>query len=188
MLSKILIWQPNTLTGDADELFIPAPGERAVFQHLSAQNPACNMNTCTATDCYFYQARRIAESSHVVIVNHALLLADIAVENKALPEYKRLVIDEGHHLESAATDSLTYRMDREEMGRVLGDLGRASGSGSRRASGLLNEIASRARQSLPPDKSGAVEMVANQAAEGVVNVYSHSVSFFDVLLDFLRTK
>ena len=188
VLTKILIWQPNTLSGDADELFIPAPGERAVFQHLSAQNPACNMNTCTATDCYFYQARRIAESSHVVIVNHALLLADIAVENKALPEYKRLVIDEGHHLESAATDSLTYKIDREETGRVLGDLGRASGTGNRRASGLLSEIASRARQSLPPDKSGAVEMVANQAAEGVANVYSHSVSFFDVLLDFFADE
>ena len=188
VLTKILIWQPNTLSGDADELFIPAPGERAVFQHLSAQNPACNMNTCTATDCYFYQARRIAESSHVVIVNHALLLADIAVENKALPEYKRLVIDEGHHLESAATDSLTYKIDREETGRVLGDLGRVSATGNRRASGLLSEVASRARQSLAPDKSGAVEMVANQAAEGVVGVYSHSVSFFDVLLDFFADE
>jgi DNA polymerase-3 subunit epsilon/ATP-dependent DNA helicase DinG len=191
VLTKILIWLPNTLTGDADELFIPSPGERAVFQHLSAQNPACNMNTCSATDCYFYQARRVAESSHVVIVNHALLLADIAVENRALPEYKRLVIDEGHHLESAATESLTYRIDRDEVGRVLGDLGRSTattGERGRRASGLLSEIASRARQSLSVEKSGAVEVVTNQATEAAANVYSLSTSFFDLLMDFFADE
>ena len=187
VLTKILIWLPNTLTGDADELFMPAPAERAVFQHLSAQNPACNMNSCSATDCYFYQARRLAESSHVVIVNHALLLADIAVENRALPEYKRLVIDEGHHLETAATDSLTYRIDRDEIGRVLGELGRTT-AGTRRASGLLPEIASKARQSLPVDKSGGVEMLIDQALAQATAVYSQTTTFFDVLLDFFADE
>ena len=189
VLTKILIWLPNTLTGDADELFMPAPAERIVFQHLSAQNPACNMNTCSATDCYFYQARRLAESAHVIIVNHALLLADIAVENKALPEYQRLVIDEGHHLETAATDSLTYRIDRDEIGRVLGELGRTAGAErNRRASGLLPEIASKARQSLPVDKSGGVEMLIDQAQLQVTSVFAQTTTFFDLLLDFFADE
>jgi DNA polymerase-3 subunit epsilon/ATP-dependent DNA helicase DinG len=183
VLSKILIWLPNTLTGDADELFLPTPGERAVFQHLSAQNPICNMNTCSASDCFFHQARRLAESAHVVIVNHALLLADIAVENRALPEYKYLVVDEAHHLEAAATDSLTYRVDREEIQRQLSDLGRASQN--RRPSGLLAEIAAKSRQMLKPDQGAMVDATCDQAMQAATGAWTSNSTFFDELTEFM---
>jgi DNA polymerase-3 subunit epsilon/ATP-dependent DNA helicase DinG len=186
VLTKILIWQPNTLTGDADELFIPSPGERAAFSHLSAQNPICNVNTCSATDCYFHQARRLAESAHVVVVNHALLLADIAVENRALPEYKYLVIDEAHHLESAATDSLTYSIDRDEFGRMLSDLGRTSGRS--RATGMLPDIASAVRKSVSVDKSASVERQTDEAMNQAASVWASVGSFFDELIEFLADQ
>ncbi len=185
LLTKILIWLPNTLTGDADELFIPAPGERAAFAHLSAQNPACNLNTCSATDCYFNQARRMAESAHVVIVNHALLLADIAVENRALPEYRYLVIDEGHHLESAATDSLAYKIDRDELLRQLSEL---ISTGGRRSSGLLVEISNYAHNRLPVAQGAALENLTSQAADVVGRAASEGVAFFDELLEFLSDR
>ncbi len=183
VLTKILIWLPNTLTGDADELFLPSPGERMVFQHLSAQNPICNMNTCNASDCYFHQARRLAESAHVVIVNHALLLADIAVENRALPEYKYLVVDEAHHLEGAATDSLTFQIDREEIQRQITDLGRASTN--RKASGVLAEIASKSRQMLKPDQGAAIDSLCDQALQAATGVWTNNSAFFDELQEFL---
>ncbi len=185
LLTKILIWLPNTLTGDGDELFIPAPGERIAFNRLSAQNPACNMNTCSATDCYFHQARRLAESAHVVIVNHALLLADIAVENRALPEYHYLVIDEGHHLEAAATDALAYRIDRDELLRQLSELVSTS---SRRSTGLLPEISSFANKSLPVTQGAALDMLSNQVADVVARAASSGVEFFDELLEFLADR
>ncbi len=94
----------------------------------------------------------MAESAHVVIVNHALLLADIAVENRALPEYKYLVVDEAHHLEAAATDSLSFAIDRDELRRELEDLHKP---GSRRPAGLLADVATRAKQSLPVDQGAA---------------------------------
>ncbi|MCL4507416.1 MAG: exonuclease domain-containing protein [Chloroflexi bacterium] len=185
LLTKILIWLPNTLTGDGDELFIPAPGERAAFARMSAQNPACNLNTCSATDCYFHQARRMAESAHVVIVNHALLLADIAVENRALPEYHYLVIDEGHHLESAATDSLAYKIDRDELLRQLSELISTSG---RRASGLLVEISNFAHNQLPVAQGAALETLTSQSADVVGRAASEGVAFFDELQEFLSDR
>ncbi|MCX6018902.1 MAG: exonuclease domain-containing protein [Chloroflexi bacterium] len=181
VLAKILIWLPDTVTGDADELFIPNPLERQSFQRLSAQNPICNANSCSATDCFFHQARRRAESAHVVIVNHALLLADMAVENRALPEYKYLVIDEAHHLEAAATDALTYTMDREELGRVMGELGRTA---NRRASGLLPDIASSARTSLPIDASAPIEDACDKAVKAVGSAWTAFVQFHDESLEF----
>jgi DNA polymerase-3 subunit epsilon/ATP-dependent DNA helicase DinG len=183
LLTKILIWLPNTLTGDADELFMPAPAERAAFQQLSAANPACNYSTCSATDCYFHQARRLAESAHVVIVNHALLLADIAVENRALPEYHYLVIDEGHHLEAAATDALSFEIDRDELQRALEDLHKG---GSRRPTGLLADLATRARQSLPVEHSAAITHLTDAAAQAVARAGGQVDGFFDRLLAFLQ--
>lgn len=185
LLTKILIWLPNTLTGDGDELFIPAPGERAAFARLSAQNPACNMNTCSATDCYFHQARRIAESAHVLIVNHALLLADIAVENRALPEYHYLIVDEAHHLESAATDSLAYKMDRDEFMRQLSEM---ASSSARRTSGILPESSAYVRQHLPVDQGAALANVIDQAIEGVTRTAASGVTFFDELLEFMSER
>ncbi|HEY3291696.1 MAG TPA: helicase C-terminal domain-containing protein, partial [Anaerolineae bacterium] len=185
LLTKILIWLPNTLTGDGDELFIPAPGERAAFARLSAQNPACNMATCNATDCYFHQARRQAESAHVVIVNHALLLADIAVENRALPEYHYLIVDEGHHLEAAATDSLAYRIDRDELLRQLGEL---ASTGARRTTGLLPDIVHFAQKSMPVVQGAALELLCNQVADVVTRTANNGSDFFDELLDFLSDR
>ncbi len=187
VLSKILIWLPNTLTGDADELFLPSPGERAVFQHLSAQNPICNTNTCSASDCFFHQARRLAESAHVVIVNHALLLADIAVENRALPEYHYLVIDEAHHLETAATDSLTYQMDRDEMQRQISDLGRAT-QNRRSGGGLLGEIAAKSRQMLKPDQGAMIDGACEAAMVAAAGVWNGNSAFFDELTEFLADE
>jgi len=46
-----------------------------------------------------------------VVVNHALLLADMATEGYVLPSYRHLIIDESHRLEDAATDQQTYRVD-----------------------------------------------------------------------------
>jgi DNA polymerase-3 subunit epsilon/ATP-dependent DNA helicase DinG len=185
LLTKILIWLPNTLTGDGDELFIPAPGERTAYARMSAQNPACNLNTCSATDCYFNQARRLAESAHVLIVNHALLLADIAVENRALPEYHYLVVDEAHHLEAAATDSLAYRIDRDELLRQLGDLISTSG---RRSTGLLVELGNAARNALPVAQGALMETLTSQSADAVTRVAAQGVAFFDELLDFLADR
>ena len=186
LLAKILIWLPNTLTGDADELFMPAPGERAAFQHLSAQNPICNANTCSATDCFFHQARRLAEGAHVVIINHALLLADVAVENRALPEYKYLIVDEAHHLESAATDALTYQIDREEIQRTLSDLGRPTRT--RQASGLLAEIATKVRGLLQVDQGAALDHLCDQAMESVSATWSSNITFFEELAGFIADE
>ncbi len=185
LLTKILIWLPNTLTGDADELFMPAPGERAVFNALSAQNPACNFSTCSATDCYFHQARRLAQSAHVVIVNHALLLADIAVENRALPEYHYLIVDEAHHLEMAATDSLSYSIDHSEMMRQLEELHKP---GSRRPTGLLADIATRAKQSLPVDQGGMLINLTDVTEQAVERVANRIDIFFEEFVAFLNDQ
>ncbi|MCX7940095.1 MAG: exonuclease domain-containing protein [Thermoflexales bacterium] len=196
VLAKVMIWLPNSLTGESDELFLPTPGERAVFQHLSAQNPVCTANMCAATDCFFHQARRIAESAHVVIVNHALLLADVMVENRALPEYDYLIVDEAHHLEATATEALTVRVELDEIQRQLSELSRvdtrrkdsetdeSERADAKRKSGVISEIMDSVRKVLPTDQSALVITHCDEALRWAAEVRKTSHAAFDALAEF----
>ncbi|MBN2003395.1 MAG: DEAD/DEAH box helicase [Anaerolineae bacterium] len=139
VLAKVLLWLPNTLDGDADGLFLPTAEEHAIWHNLSAANEACDPEHCRfyqGDGCFFYRARAKAEGAHILIVNHALLLADIVTENRVLPEYDLLIIDEAHHLERATTDALRYTISGVMLNRTLDELLRST----RGFPGLLDEI------------------------------------------------
>jgi DNA polymerase-3 subunit epsilon/ATP-dependent DNA helicase DinG len=131
VLSKILIWLPNTLNGDGDELFLPTAQEWAVWAHVSAIPENCNVRDCPyyeAGECFFYRARERAAAAHLVVVNHALLLADVAAQNRVLPDYSYLIVDEAHHLENATTESLHFSIDWYALRYSLDELLRGHGS------------------------------------------------------------
>ncbi len=131
MIAKILLWLPNTLDGDGDQLFMPTAADRRVWARLSASRENCSPFDCPFYEdgtCFLYRARDRARASHIVIVNHALLLADATTDNRLLPSYRHLIVDEAHHLERATTEALHRRLDRFDIARLFGEiLGRARG-------------------------------------------------------------
>jgi Rad3-related DNA helicase len=78
---------------------------------------------CTKEDCYVHRARAEAESANLVVINHALLLADAEVGGGLLPDFDHLVIDEAHHLEEAATRGLRQEVDGPGLLALLDRLG-----------------------------------------------------------------
>lgn len=121
VLARILVWLPTTIDGDVAELFLPSGVEKLIWSHICSDANTCHEGRCTPTENathiagvlirdFFLQARRNAESAHLLVVNHALLLADIAAENRLLPEYDHLIVDEAHRLEDAATEQLSHRV------------------------------------------------------------------------------
>ncbi len=116
VLARVLIWLPTTRTGDINELAMYGATDREVWQQICSDGATCADERCglrgPAEQLDFYAlARRNAERAHLLVVNHALLLADIAAEGRVLPPYTHLIVDEAHHLEEAATDQLTYRLE-----------------------------------------------------------------------------
>jgi len=187
VLCKVLLWLPGTVTGDGDELFLPNAVERAIWARLNADNEACTPERCAAFqrgECFFYRARQAAESAHIVIVNHALLLADIAVDNRALPEYQYLIVDEAHHLEDATTQQLSFTVDRNTMQRMLAEIGKV-GEG-KRAVGLLADLLGRVRHVVPDELAGPVESFVQQTAKVVDDVMRRSDDLFDQLTQFVE--
>jgi len=183
VLTKVLLWLPSTVNGDGDELFIPNPAERAVWTHLSADNESCTNERCAATDCFFHRARLQAEAAHVLIVNHALLLADIAVANRALPEYDYLIIDEAHHLEDATTQQLSFSINQARLKRLLEEIGRLE---RRKADGLLADVIGRIRSAVPDKLADVTQQFADKIAGGIDQALLHSEVLFDQLTDFAK--
>ena len=70
--------------------------------------------------CFFYRNRRQADSAHLLIVNHALLLSDVAAGNRVLPAYRHLIVDEAHHLEDATTQQLSFSASQPRPGTHAG--------------------------------------------------------------------
>jgi DNA polymerase-3 subunit epsilon/ATP-dependent DNA helicase DinG len=187
MLAKVLVWVPSTQTGERGELFMPDRLEQALWSKVSAESETCTLNRCRFRErghCFFYRARRAAERAHLIIVNHALLLSDVAVENRVLPEYRYLIVDEAHHLEASVTRQLSFQADQRLVERTLNELARPVGV--RRYTGFLGDVLVRCRGAIPPEEwailEGHVHGLQRQIESALTNLYA----FFNVLGDFLR--
>ncbi len=115
VLAKVLIWLLHTETGDVGELFLPTQAERMIWTRICSDTTTCSPERC-GTEAgqyvdFFYWARQSAERVHILVINHALLLADITSGGRVLPTYSHLIVDEAHHLEEAATEQLSYRVE-----------------------------------------------------------------------------
>ncbi len=145
-LSRILVWMSDTATGDVAEIDLD-DDERRVWARVSSAADTCTGRRCNAVGrrgCFIYVARERGAAAHVLVVNHALLLSDLAVQNALLPECDRLIVDEAHHLEAQATTHLGYSTSY----RALSDLIDAVSSvGVDRRAGLVSEVPQQLRVS-----------------------------------------
>ncbi len=101
-------WAERTADGSLSDL--PVAPRPEVWDEVAAESDLCGRLKCPHFEkCFLFKARKLAAQADVVVVNHHLLLADLAVRRAqqnwgdaaVLPAYTRLVIDEGHHLEDA---------------------------------------------------------------------------------------
>lgn len=120
-LAKVLVWLTMTTTGDMSELLLASPSDRLLWLRICSDGAVCSPERCgeqirldqygLPSGDFFLQARAQAEGAHLLVVNHALLLADLAAGGRVLPAYDHLIVDEAHHLEEVATDQLTVRIE-----------------------------------------------------------------------------
>ncbi|MHB8395489.1 MAG: helicase C-terminal domain-containing protein [Candidatus Dormibacteria bacterium] len=115
---RALVWAHQTKTGDRSELRL-AGRDSEYWEMVGSQvddclGPACH-NWRDRT-CFMARARLQAREADLLVVNHALLLTDADSGGTVLPEFHRLIVDEAHHLEEAATQAQGKRL---ALGAVL---------------------------------------------------------------------
>lgn len=122
MLLKVQLWLPSTSSGDRAELPF-SERESAAWGKVNAAFDTCTGPRCPEFhNCFFFKARREAEAAHLLVVNHALLLADLVTEAQVLPEYNHVIVDEAHNLEEVATDQFSFSVDQARLQEFLDQL------------------------------------------------------------------
>ena len=181
VLAKILVWLQGTQTGDRAELNLNGPSERDIWSRLSAEDEGCTTENCLKRMggiCPYYRARQAAQSAHLLIVNHALLLSDVATGNRVLPDYDTLIVDEAHHLEEATTNALSFRITQGDIDRLMRELG-----GSR--SGILGWFLAATQDILPPSDYASLDFLVKQATDLAFRFDNLSGKFFTAIDHFL---
>ena len=106
----IAAWEKSTSTGDRAEL-AELPEASALWHKLDARADTCTGQKCSQWErCFITEMRRKAMESDIIIVNHHLFFADLAIKMQAedaqdagiLPEAAAVIFDEAHELEDVA--------------------------------------------------------------------------------------
>jgi len=112
------------------------PEAWAPFRGADLDAGHCPAEICRGTrGCWLRRARRQAQEAQVVVVNHALWLADRLAGGVVLPEFSRLVADEAHRLPEAFTQALALRFTQRAFQQALERL-----HGRPRTAGLLRAL------------------------------------------------
>ncbi len=184
LLAKTLVWLIEGGSGDRSELNIGGPIEREIWTtKLSSADEGCKTETCVGRMggvCPFYRARQAAQSAHLIIVNHALLLADAVTGSRILPDFEYLIIDEAHHLEAATTDALTFRITEHDIERLLKELGGTS-------SGVLGSILRMSRNFLSSSDQAIATGLSQKSTDSAFQTEQHFHAFFRSLDEFLKS-
>ena len=127
-LLYLYIWKLHTKTGDISE---NSSFDRSRFS-ISWRKVCSDRYLCGGRKCPHYRAchvmslRREIENASVVVANHALLLADMRMENSTLGEYKYLVIDEAHNLMASASKHLGSSLSYADVSILFNQIASSS--------------------------------------------------------------
>jgi ATP-dependent DNA helicase DinG len=164
---QIAEWEKVTETGDRSELS-ELPETSALWHKLDARSEACLGTTCPDyRRCFITEMRRRALESDIIIVNHHLFFADLAVKQQAagaadagiLPEAAAVVFDEAHELEDVASSYFGLSVSNlrfEELARDTETLLRGK-AGAEKFPAATQQLRDRARMffaNLPMSSDG----------------------------------
>ncbi len=142
-LNRIAAWSKRTQSGDRSELD-SVPEDAPIWARVTSTSENCLGQECPMfQDCHVVQARRAAQEADLVVVNHHLLFADLALKRdgfgEILPGAAVFILDEAHQIPELAGQFFGETLSTRQLQELVGDAQRevALVSGSRVA---LNEI------------------------------------------------
>ena len=184
VLAKVLVWLQESQSGDRNEINLNGPAERDVWGRLSAEDDGCKTEVCIKREggsCPFHRSRLASQNAHLLIVNHALLLADAATENRVLPDYDYVIIDEAHHLEAATTNALSFKVTASDISRLMREIGSP-------ASGILGHFLGQVKKELRPSDYAALDQLVQRATDLAFRLENFNNHFFIAVEQFLAEQ
>ncbi|MBF0180861.1 MAG: ATP-dependent DNA helicase [Magnetococcales bacterium] len=122
---KLTEWAVNTTTGERDECK-EMPDNLGLWAGINAGGDHCLGRKCTDFEaCFLNRARERARSVNLVVVNHHLFFADLAVKEggfgEILPKYDAVVFDEAHRIPDVATRFFAIEVTNHKLRELVND-------------------------------------------------------------------
>lgn len=185
-LEALLEWIGVTEDGSRSDLpFTPSDD---TWEEVRSDPDICLRARCPSFQhCFFQAARRKAASAQLLVVNHHLLFTDLAVRRATqnytqaavLPAYQKLILDEAHNVEDAATSHLGVEVTRRGLYRTLSRL-------DRRGRGVLTAV----HDALGGSGEGPAlrERLENRVRPALSRARAEVENFVEVLEGFMGTE
>lgn len=134
-------WRRGTETGDVAELDALSEDDPIWREVTSSSETRVGGGCSYFRDCFVTRMKLEAEAARVVVVNHHLFFADLALRGahpgRVLPNYDAVIFDEAHQLESIATDFFGSRVSTRSLHALARDAERALLLGARAGAGAV---------------------------------------------------
>src|SRR5437667_7809615 len=124
---EVVRWMTKTETGDRAELS-NLPENLPFWRHIDARSDTCLGQKCPDYDpCFITRMGQRSLDADVVVVNHHLFFADLALRNGAygavLPDYAAVILDEAHQIEDVASEYFGVQVSSYQIDDLLRDVG-----------------------------------------------------------------
>jgi ATP-dependent DNA helicase DinG len=127
-LAALERWREATTTGDVGELGELAENDPIWREVTSSSETRVGPDCAYFDQCFVTRMKRAAESARLLVVNHHLFFADLALRGPhpghVIPDYDAVIFDEAHQLEDIATDFFGVRVSSARIETTLRDLER----------------------------------------------------------------
>ena len=192
LLGKTSVWLQETSTGDRNEINLSGR-DAYTWSKVSAGDKGWCPGLREGGACFLRTARERAEQAHIVVVNHALLLADMVRGGSLIPDYQYLIVDEAHNLEEEATRQLGFEITGDRLNEELEPLARLITQARVAMSGgeltsAIRQDGERALSQLEPLLPHARELWTRFLAEGERFIQSQANSRGEINSQLLVTQ
>jgi ATP-dependent DNA helicase DinG len=123
---EVVDWSAESQTGDRAELS-NLPESISFWRHIDARSESCLGQKCPDFDpCFITRMRNRAQEADIVVVNHHLFFADLALRDgnygSVLPDYTAVILDEAHLIEDIASEYFGAQVSNYQIEELIRDL------------------------------------------------------------------
>jgi ATP-dependent DNA helicase DinG len=123
---EVTHWAKSSEVGDRAEL-ANLPEWLSFWRHIDARSETCIGQKCVDFDpCFITRMRNRAQDADIVVVNHHLFFADLALRNSmygsVLPDYSAVILDEAHLIEDVASEYFGAQVSNYQIDDLIRDV------------------------------------------------------------------
>ncbi|WP_369715546.1 ATP-dependent DNA helicase [Leptotrichia sp. HSP-536] len=190
IIRNLIDWDKNvTGTGDRNELKYEI--SNSIWEKVNSEADMCKGVKCPYySKCHFFSARKNVADAMLLIVNHHMFFADLAIRNQTgfytnysiLPNYDIVVFDEAHNIEDTARNYFTFETSKISFGRLMGHIYNRRVMINSSNAGAIVRLMTYLNESLSSEEYEKVDELKEDVIAELNVFYDKGIDIFDKLI------